>query len=317
MSSLRRIDRPCSAGVLCPKHALDQCPFNHSVVDGSLLPPSPPPSSRPWSSPRSHLSSRHPSPPPPPLLTLPPPPHLALFGDLSAATHFPVPESTALEFKESFGSCPPEKTIQTVCAILNAGGGTLIVGVHDGDLEIVGVNPHTKSFDSYLLTLDTILQPHVRAIRDREDPGRVLSAATVTTSHVTCALGKVILFVHVRDVTGAAGRYMTHGGETWSRLNASIRLEDLTPRTVFSQQDMDSARQSERDRAARTSLLALKLEARRVQETQQTLDAMLLEIASLRDKNQSLQLTLDAAVIDRDCAVARTVSAEKPWWVCC
>lgn len=222
MSTLRCIDRPCPAGLTCAKHVQDLCPFTHGPTPA--LPLTLPP------------------------LVLPAPAHVAIFGDLSNATHFPVPESTALEFKGSFGACAPEKTIQTVCAILNAGGGTLVVGVHDGDLEIVGVQINTKSYDAYLLTLDTILNPHSRAIRLCDDPWRALSAATVTTSFVTCANDKKLLFVHIRDVAGVAGRYMTQGGEVWTRLNASIRLENRVDRTVFSQQDIDSARQSERDR---------------------------------------------------------------------
>ena len=89
------------------------------------------------------------------------------------------------------------------------GGGTLVIGVHDGDLKIVGVNPLTKSYDSYMLTLDTILHAHTRTIRSRENPGGLLPAATITTSCVTCANATVLLLVHARDVARIAGQYMT------------------------------------------------------------------------------------------------------------
>lgn len=158
------------------------------------------------------------------------------FPDLTNATHFPIPESSCLEFKESYGAASAGgKLIPTLCGILNAGGGYMVIGVRDSDLALVGINPLHKDHDRLLLQLDNILHGHL--IRDHNEPSRVLPHTIIRTHCVKTKGGKNLLVI---TATAEAGKlYEVSDGTVWHRLNASNFPQTLT-RALYSQQQVNS-----------------------------------------------------------------------------
>jgi hypothetical protein len=84
---------------------------------------------------------------------------LPLFPDISNETHFPLPESNWLEFKESLPGkdCFEKQVLLPICGFLNASGGYLVLGVVDADRSIKGV-PTDKKLDAFLLRMDDIIR---------------------------------------------------------------------------------------------------------------------------------------------------------------
>lgn len=155
------------------------------------------------------------------------------FPDVSTATHFPLPESATLEFKEGLKCSGTEKFYPTICGILNAGGGYMVVGVHDGSNEIVGVKTVGKDYDRFILAIDDIY--HSTRIRTTDAPEDPLPLGTVSAALVPTARGEHLMVVTIRP---AEGKQYTSGGAVWHRLGASTYRE-RSPKEVFTQGDVD------------------------------------------------------------------------------
>ena len=242
------------------------------------------------------------------------------FPDVSHATHFPLPESATLEFKEGLKCAGTEKFYPTICGILNAGGGYLVVGVHDGDREIVGIKTTGKDYDRFVLAIDDIY--HTTRIKTTDAPEDPLPLDSVTTSLVSAAGDTQLLVVTIKPMDGK--RYTT-GGAIWHRLGASTYRE-RAPHEVFTQADVDAAigrardaiaqefqrhMQSERNKHG-AQMIALKadyaelLGAAKTQAEQ--LQKVCAEVAAVRD-------LLYRDILERK-AAAEAALAEKPWWRC-
>lgn len=167
-----------------------------------------------------------------------------VFPDVSSATYFPLPESATLEFKEGMKCAGTEKFYPTICGILNAGGGYMVIGVHDGDREIVGIKTTGKDYDRFVLAIDDIY--HTTRIKTTDAPEDPLPLDSVTTSVVPAAGGVQLLVVTIKPVEGK--RYTT-GGAIWHRLGASTYRE-RSPHEVFTQADVDAAIGRARDAIA-------------------------------------------------------------------
>lgn len=158
------------------------------------------------------------------------------FPDLTNATHFPFPESSCLEFKESYGAASAGgKLIPTICGILNRGGGYIVIGVRDADLALVGINPLHKDHDRLLLQLDNILHGHL--IRDHNEPSRGLPHTIVSTHCVKAKGGKNLLVITATAEEGKT--YEVSDGTVWHRLNAS-NFPETSTRALYSQQQVNS-----------------------------------------------------------------------------
>ena len=242
-----------------------------------------------------------------------------VFPDVSSATHFPLPESATLEFKEGLKCAGTEKFYPTICGILNAGGGYLVVGVHDGDREIVGIKTTGKDYDRFVLAIDDIY--HTTRIKTTDAPEDPLPLDSVTTSVVSAGDAQ-LLVVTIKPVVGK--RYTT-GGAIWHRLGASTYRE-RSPHEVFTQADVDAAigrardaitqefqrhMQSERSKHG-SQMLALKadyadlLGAAKVQTEE--LQRVRMEVAGVRD-------LLYRDILERKAATEAAL-AERPWWRC-
>lgn len=236
--------------------------------------------------------------------------------DVSTATHFPLPESATLEFKEGLKCAGTEKFYPTICGILNAGGGYLVVGVHDGSNEIVGVKTTGKDYDRFVLAIDDIY--HTTRIKTMDAPEDPLPLGTVTTSLVPAAGGEHLMVV---TITPAEGKRYTTGGAVWHRLGASTYRE-RSPKEVFTQGDMDEyvARtreaiiqefqrnmQSERGRHG-SQMIALKadyaelLGAAKAQATE--LQLLRTDVAAVRD-------LLYKDILERKAAAEAALTEEK------
>lgn len=159
------------------------------------------------------------------------PPQMQPLPDLSQATVFPLPESSWLEFKESFSKCIQLKIRDTICAFLNTGGGYVVIGVRDIDRVILGVDSD-KSADTFQLRLDDIYH---QGIIVKED-GSPLSVGTVIVKTVPTAT-KTLLVATVCPEPGAT--YRMKDGTRWYRLNASnYRL--TTENTLLTNEEVEA-----------------------------------------------------------------------------
>ena len=127
--------------------------------------------------------------------TIPDPPSSSLVSQVWR----PLPENTHLEFKVGFTSCFITKVYATLCGLLNTGGGTMVYGVRDTDLNIVGVLLN-KQYDLFMLSIDSIFHTQILRV-----PNKSLPPETITSSYVHCANGRILVMIHANDVLGCAG----------------------------------------------------------------------------------------------------------------
>ncbi len=152
------------------------------------------------------------------------------FPDLTNCTTFPIPECTHLEFKRGFNSCPQDKIIATLCALLNSGGGYLVVGVEDGTRTIVGFTAD-KIMDFFLLAIDNIY--HIGLIKNMN--GLPLSVNTIKTSIVPAYNDKNVYVITTVPEDGA--KYCLKDGSVWYRLAAS-NYKQTAIQSVYTEQEM-------------------------------------------------------------------------------
>jgi predicted HTH transcriptional regulator len=152
------------------------------------------------------------------------------FPDLANCTTFPIPEGTHLEFKRGFNSCPHDKIIATLCALLNSGGGYLVVGVEDGTRAIVGFKVD-KIMDFFQLAIDNIY--HIGLIKNLN--GLPLSVDTIKTAIVPAAHNKEIYVITATPDAGA--KYILKDGSMWYRLAAS-NYKQTAIQNVYTEQEL-------------------------------------------------------------------------------
>jgi predicted HTH transcriptional regulator len=68
---------------------------------------------------------------------------------------FKYPESFHFEYKKSISKENVNKTIETICAMLNRFGGYIIFGIKD-DLNLIGLNNDFKEIDMFINQIDGI-----------------------------------------------------------------------------------------------------------------------------------------------------------------
>jgi predicted HTH transcriptional regulator len=136
------------------------------------------------------------------------------FPDLSSATTFPFPESSWLEFKEALSKCVQVRIRETICGLLNIGGGYIVIGVRDCDRYILGVSDD-KTADSFQLRVDDIYHQGIVVIED----GKHLPPGAVVSAVVSAAEGKKLLVITVKPEAGQS--YRMRDGTRWFRLSVS------------------------------------------------------------------------------------------------
>ncbi len=136
------------------------------------------------------------------------------FPDLSSATHFPFPESSWLEFKEALSKCVQVRIRETICGLLNIGGGYIVIGVRDYDRYILGVSDD-KTADSFQLRVDDLYHQGIILTED----GKHLPPGAVVSSIVSAAEGKKLLVITVKSEAGQS--YRMRDGTRWFRLSVS------------------------------------------------------------------------------------------------
>jgi hypothetical protein len=146
------------------------------------------------------------------------------FPDISSHTHFPLPESNWMEYKETFPrlkDCFEKQVLLPVCGFLNSSGGYLVIGVVDADRFIKGV-PTDKMMDAFMLKIDDIIRHQY--IRPSDDS--YLLPENLKVSYVTTKYDKTIVIVKVVPTPGKE-YYCTKIGKV-VRLSASnLKISSL------------------------------------------------------------------------------------------
>lgn len=151
--------------------------------------------------------------------------------NLESCTTFPLPEGTNLEFKLGFNSSMSEKIIATLCAILNSGGGYLIIGIEDTTRRIVGIKSD-KCMDNFLLMLDSIY--HHNHIKKKS--GIPIPIGTITSRVARAAEDKEILIVTLIPEQNEI--YTVKDGTVWYRLAASNFKQTTLP-TIYTEKEFE------------------------------------------------------------------------------
>jgi predicted HTH transcriptional regulator len=138
--------------------------------------------------------------------------------DIASMWTAPFPEGKNVEYKESI-RLPIWKVYQTLCAMLNEGGGHMIFGIRDEDLKILGLNVHDKEIDLFILQIDNIIhQGHIITISGNR-------LTTVNLNIRVVPLGNRRRKIIIVTVTPSLfTSYMLRNGSIFNRLNASNRF---------------------------------------------------------------------------------------------
>ncbi len=138
--------------------------------------------------------------------------------DIASMRYAPFPEGQQVEYKESIW-LPIWKVYQTLCAMLNEGGGHMVFGIRDHDLEIRGLFAQDKDIDRFVLSVDNIIhQGHIITIT-----GNRLTTKNLTIKVVPLE-GRPRKIVIVTVIPSLFTSYMLRNGSIYNRLNASNRF---------------------------------------------------------------------------------------------
>jgi predicted HTH transcriptional regulator len=154
------------------------------------------------------------------------------FPNLEGCTVFPLPEGSQLEFKQSFRSSMSDKIIATICAILNTGGGYLVIGVQDTDRVIIGIKTD-KDMDCFLLMLDSIYH-HSHILKKDGSP---VNVGAITSRVVRTTNNKDLLVVTINAEPGE--KYSLKDGTVWYRLSASNFKQTALP-AMYTQTELNA-----------------------------------------------------------------------------
>jgi len=138
--------------------------------------------------------------------------------DIASMRYAPFPEGQQVEYKESIW-LPIWKVYQTLCAMLNEGGGHMVFGIRDYDLDIRGLFAQDKDIDRFVLSVDNIIhQGHIITITGNR----------LTTKNLTIKVlpleGRPRKIVIVTVIPSLFTSYMLRNGSIYNRLNASNRF---------------------------------------------------------------------------------------------
>uniref|UniRef100_A0A6C0AG22 Schlafen AlbA-2 domain-containing protein n=1 Tax=viral metagenome TaxID=1070528 RepID=A0A6C0AG22_9ZZZZ len=148
---------------------------------------------------------------------------------------FPFPEDDRFEYKcyKSIDTKNIAKTLaRTVCAFMNNGYGSIIIGIEDDSLKIKGVEATSKQIDTFKLTIDSIIGNNFIIATNGEyiDPKSI-----VVTINKIEGSNNIMCIV---ECTGKENtEYQLMNGEKILRLNAS-NYSVREPK-FFSQHDID------------------------------------------------------------------------------
>lgn len=153
--------------------------------------------------------------------------------DIGSLRYAPFPEGQQIEYKESIW-LPIYKVYQTLCAMLNEGGGHMIFGIRDHDLEIRGLFTNDKEIDRFVLQIDNIIHQGIIL---------TITGNRLTTKNLiikVCPLeGRSRKLVIVTVIPSLFTSYMMRNGTMFNRLNASNRF---TGKLNISKLDIQSQR---------------------------------------------------------------------------
>ncbi len=138
--------------------------------------------------------------------------------DIASMRYAPFPEGQQVEYKESIW-LPIWKVYQTLCAMLNEGGGHMVFGIRDHDLEIRGLFAQDKDIDRFVLSVDNIIhQGHIITITGNRLTTKNLSIRVLPLE------GRPRKIVIVTVIPSLFTSYMLRNGSIYNRLNASNRF---------------------------------------------------------------------------------------------
>ena len=150
--------------------------------------------------------------------------------ELVNMSHFPYPEGTHIEFKQSF--CNLNKLNKTICSFLNSNGGYLISGVEDETCRIVGVRASIKDIDNYILSVDNIFHQKIILTNDGYtiDPGcikvkhlklenNIDNIDNIDNKELQDGYNRYIIIVKIIPTEGK--KYKLKDGSIFYRVNAS------------------------------------------------------------------------------------------------
>ncbi len=138
--------------------------------------------------------------------------------DISSLRYAPFPEGQQIEYKESIW-LPIYKVYHTLCAMLNEGGGHMIFGVRDSDLEIRGLHASDKEIDKFILQVDNLI--HLGIIVTITGVSLNTNNLKITVHKMTRVPRKIIIVTVIPSLFTA---YMMRNGSMFNRLNASNRF---------------------------------------------------------------------------------------------
>ncbi len=138
--------------------------------------------------------------------------------DIASMRYAPFPEGQQVEYKESIW-LPIWKVYQTLCAMLNEGGGHMVFGIRDHDLEIRGLFAQDKDIDRFVLSVDNIIhQGHIITITGNRLTTKNLNIRVLPLE----SRPRKIVIVTVTPSLFTS--YMLRNGSIYNRLNASNRF---------------------------------------------------------------------------------------------
>ncbi len=138
--------------------------------------------------------------------------------DITSMRYAPFPEGQQVEYKESIW-LPIYKVYQTLCAMLNEGGGHMIFGVRDYDLEIRGLFANDKEIDKFILQVDNLIHLGIIITITGE---RLTTKNLEIKVHKLTSVRRKIIIVTVKP--SLLTSYMMRNGAMFNRLNASNRF---------------------------------------------------------------------------------------------
>lgn len=152
------------------------------------------------------------------------------FPDLTDAKVFPAAESSWLEFKQDF-TCQFDKIKNTICALLNSGGGYIVFGVADKSNNINGIK--RGEHDMFCLKMDDAYKNNHIFF----DTGETMALDTITITMVIADGGKKNLtVVTCRPEEGRV--YRLKNGEIWHRLSAS-NFRQTVPMKIYTEDNLE------------------------------------------------------------------------------
>lgn len=217
---------------------------------------------------------------------------------LSASKKFPYPEGEQWEYKAA--TLERIKLYKTICAMLNASGGYIVIGVRD-DLTVCGIGLDPKKYDVLALQIDDIWHCSQIVL----DTGEHISPTAVKIEQ------KEVLDYRLAVITVVpeeGKKYKLKNGEFWVRLSASnycvAENQLYEPHAV---QNMIKQRETQILREARAAESRLKNEySRMLRQFQQEL--------TVRRRNETILFDLlEAKILQEKSAADAARPAGKGW----